>query len=188
MKRDEDNGSNNNTWNDSNETPFPSLSGMCPLNGSTNDDENAFSDLKSSFRNRLPLLGDDEPTPTNENRSFTPTVHIEAAPVENEIKFQLGGAITSVTVAQKTVPHSSGPLSIESSSTMTNSTIIFMEVNKLASELQNLSPTDSLASLDLDNIRPPSVMDCVSLSTVTCEFPASPQMSRQRKTSIPTLL
>lgn len=63
-----------------------------------------------------------------------------------------------------------------------------MEANKVAIELQNYSPTDSLASLDLDNIRPPSVMDCVSLSTVTYDVPItySPQLSRSRKKSLPT--
>lgn len=83
---------------------------------------------------------------------------------------------------------SSGPMSIDSCSTMTNSTIICMEANKVAFELQNYSPTDSLASLDLDNIRPPSVMDCVSLSTVTYDNPItySPQLTRSRKKSLPT--
>lgn len=106
--------------------------------------------------------------------------------LDTGIHFKLGGEvnhpITSTTFT------SSGPMSIDSCSTMTNSTIICMEANKVAADLQNYSPTDSLNSLDLDNIRPPSVMDCVSLSTVTYDAPItySPQLPRSRKKSLPS--
>lgn len=180
--------------------------------GSINDDENTFNDLKSSFSNRLVAVLD-EATPTNETREFVQKVSGTAGNTEirkkeadkvlqeasldatlrfddepdtirnEEIKFQVGGEVYTVN----SLPYlTSGPMSIDSCSTMTNSTIIFMEANKVANELQNLSPTDSLGSIDLDHIRPPSVMDCVSLSTVTCDLPISPQLSRHRKCSIPT--
>lgn len=69
---------------------------------------------------------------------------------------------------------------------MTNSTIICLEANKVAAELQSYSPTDSLTSLELDNIRPPLEFDCVSLSTATYDIPDtySPQKFRSRKKSL----
>lgn len=108
--------------------------------------------------------------------------------IGSEIRFQVGGEVHHAVGCCSLPFRSSGPISIDSCSTMTNSTIICMEANKVAIELQNYSPTDSLNSLDLEHIRPPSVMDCVSLSTVTYEIPAthSPQMSRSRKKSLPT--
>lgn len=83
---------------------------------------------------------------------------------------------------------SSGPMSIDSCSTMTNSTIICLEANKVASQLQNCAFNDSLSSLDLDNVRPPAEFDCVSLSTVTYDMPNtySPLPTRSRKKSLPT--
>lgn len=93
------------------------------------------------------------------------------------IRFQVGGptfrdhrlypaASVASTAATFHLAHASasGSFATHTSSTnMTNSTIIAQEANKVATELLNMqSLTDSLSSLDLDAIRPPSGMDTVS--------------------------
>lgn len=72
-------------------------------------------------------------------------------------------ASAAATFHLASVASPSGSFATNSSSNMTNSTIIALEANKVATDLLNMqSMTDSLNSLDLDAIRPPSGMDTVS--------------------------
>lgn len=113
-------------------------------------------------------------------------VEAEDTTPANGIHFQVGGEVQS-QLANGTITHqfvSSGPMSFESCSTMSSSTIIAMEANKLAHQfMQNM--VESTTSLDLDNVRPPSGMDCISLSGCPESTPLSPQLSRMRKKSLP---
>lgn len=106
---------------------------------------------------------------------------------EGPINFRVGGEVQQPQFRDNMSNYlSSGPYSVDTYSTMTNSTIIAMEANKLCTDLLNMAPmTDSMASLDLDNIRPPSAMDNISISTGYFDTPNSPQLSRLRKKSLP---
>lgn len=106
---------------------------------------------------------------------------------DGSINFRVGGEVQQPQFRDNMSNYlSSGPYSVDTYSTMTNSTIIAMEANKLCTDLLNMAPmTDSMASLDLDNIRPPSAMDNISISAGYFDTPNSPQLSRLRKKSLP---
>lgn len=104
----------------------------------------------------------------------------------NGINFQVGGEVQHTFRDNMSNYLSSHSFSFDTGSTMTTSTIIAKEANKLVVELLNMQTmADSTTSLDLDQVRPPSGMDCVSLSGFNVDVPFSPQLSRSRKKSLP---
>ncbi|XP_055379782.1 uncharacterized protein LOC129610948 isoform X2 [Condylostylus longicornis] len=118
--------------------------------------------------------------------------------ISNGIQFIVGGEVKLPQMTFSRMNHLSvsGPMSLDTSSTMTNSTIIAMEATKLANNLMRNMMTDSATSLDLENIRPPSCMESLSMSgcyevtaqngnTQQLQIPQSPQLSRLRKKSLP---
>ncbi|GAB0093088.1 uncharacterized protein DMENIID0001_081420 [Sergentomyia squamirostris] len=107
--------------------------------------------------------------------------------LENGINFQVGGEVFSGISHDSIQFISSGPLSFDPSSSMTNSTIIAMEAKKIVHQLGQYNPmTDSATSFDLENVRPPSGMDSMSAISGCYETPQSPNLSaRARKRSLP---
>ncbi|KAG4067863.1 hypothetical protein HA402_010549 [Bradysia odoriphaga] len=104
----------------------------------------------------------------------------------NGINFQVGGEVQHTFRDSLSNYLSPRSYSYDTGSTMTTSTIIAKEANKLVVELLNMQTmTDSTTSLDLDQVRPPSGMDCISLSGCNLDTPFSPQLSRSRKKSLP---
>lgn len=234
----------NNTWNEDtcpNDASFPSISMTVPMIASMNDDDATLSDtyLSRMDLNKSEIL--DEPTPTNETRTFILTdytnnkqtvfgtttatgdfsslgttntdyesdlggtsqpdsldtetrtlVNDDSSSAGSQINFQVGGEVQRSFRDHCSSNYlSSGPFSFDTTATtMTNSTIIAHEANKLVTELLNMQTmTNSSTSLDLDHIRPPSGMDTVSISgyyeSAAAVPPYSPQLSRSRKKSLP---
>jgi len=154
----------NNTWND--DVSFPSISLAPPMIGSTNDEVTFATDQI----NPLPEEKDekdgnnqlDDKTPTNEQYVFN-TIKNEACSPSPKVDFIVGGEIQSLN-SNKVNFISCGPASIDTlSSTMSNSTIVQVEAKRIANNLMNSKMMDSTTSLDLENIRPPSSMDSISL-------------------------
>ncbi|XP_059610049.1 adenomatous polyposis coli protein-like isoform X2 [Phlebotomus argentipes] len=107
--------------------------------------------------------------------------------LESGINFQVGGEVLS-SVNHNSLPFiSSGPMSFDPSSSLTNSTIIAMEAKKIVNELSQYNAmTESATSFDLENVRPPSGMDSLSAVSGCYEMPQSPNLSaRARKRSLP---
>lgn len=159
--------SGSNTWND--ENSFPSISLSAPMIGSTNEEITIATDQfypiqeeKSFDKDKNDL---EDKTPTNENYTFdaAPEAH---GPEEPFIAFKVGGEIGANSL-KKFNFLSNGPTSIETCSTMSNSTIVQVEAKRIANKLTSMTNKlmDSTSSLDLENVRPPSSMDCVSLSS-----------------------
>jgi hypothetical protein len=74
----------------------------------------------------------------------------------------VGGEIgTSLGVKSRINFLSNGPASMDTCSTMSNSTIVQVEARKIANKLQMEGSAASL--MDLENIRPPSSMDSISM-------------------------
>lgn len=210
------------TWNEdseANDVSYPSLSMTAPVITSLHDTDTSCSNTSNCIRYVAPV---DEPTPTNEYRSFTishtsaddadadgqpmsvdtvtlcsvdPPLHSEANGMcdgassdGSVINFQVGGHVQQPML--ETLPNylSTTPYSIDTYSSMTQSTMIAMEANKLRADLFNMSPlTDSMTSLDLDHIRPPSVMDNVSMSG-HLDAPNSPQLRMRKKSLQPGIM
>lgn len=128
---------------------------------------------------------------TTESRTI---VNDDFSTGSSQINFQVGGEVQHSFRDSVPAYLSSGPFSFDTSSAMTNSTIIALEANKLVTELLNMQTmADSSTSLDLDHIRPPSGMDTVSISgyyestAAAAASPGygSPQLLRSRKKSLP---
>lgn len=203
-----------NEDSDANEISYPSLSITAPIIASMNDTDTSSSNTSNVIRYesivKMQVVVD--PTPTNEHCSFIiPRTSIDCADghqlqpdsmnsdtdtlVENMgggtsndgsvINFHVGGEVQQSFGDNLSNYLSTSPYSVETYSSMTKSTMIAMEANKLRADLFNMSPlTDSMNSLDLDHIRPPSVMDNVSMSS-HLDAPNSPQLSGLRKKSLP---
>lgn len=161
--------SNNNTWND--ENSFPSISMSAPMIGSTLDEATIATDqiypmpeekiLEETSKQLL-----DDKTPTNENYRFD-VKNDEADGPSPKIQFKVGGEIGTQS-HNKINFVSYGPTSIETCSTMSNSTIVQVEANRIAKRLTSMTNRlmDSTTSLqDLENTRPPSSMDCISMNS-----------------------
>lgn len=157
--------SGSNTWND--ENSFPSISLSAPIMiGSTNDETTFASDNqvnpimlgKPTEQQNL-----DDKTPTNENYVF-PADECDAP--TPKIDFKVGGEIGAQSLSHKVnYSMSFGPMSIETNSTMSNSTIVQVEANRIANRINSMTSklVDSTTSLmDLERVRPPSSMDCMS--------------------------
>lgn len=175
--------SNNNTWNDDNS--FPSISASAPMIGSTNDEATIATDQVYTMpEERLPLEAEnnflDDKTPTNENYKFD----VADGPT-HKVDFKVGGEINHQAMSQLNFV-SFGPVSIETSSTMSNSTIVQAEAKKIVSKMTlmtNLLMDSTSSLMDLENVRPPSSMDCISLSSYQ-ECPMQQSPMRQAKKSL----
>lgn len=164
----------------------------------TNDMKNLLQEIQSNFSR--PCISHDEQF--LENASMDLTLKLIDCPSQpdsldtntfvndnsnsNGINFQVGGEVQQTFRDNMSNYLSSRSYSYDTGSTMTTSTIIAKEANKLVVELLNMQTmTDSTTSLDLDQVRPPSGMDCISLSGYNVDMPFSPQLSRSRKKSLP---
>lgn len=202
-----------------NEVSFPSNSWTTPNIAADGDDDDDATLSKDPPRptaeprsfilgdSHSELDGDDVIQGTSQPESLdTDTITLVGNDLihsESGIRFQVGGptfrdhrphpAAATFHLAVSSTGSSRSFTStdpITSASNMTNSTIITLEANKLATELLNMkSMSDSCNSLDLDAIRPPSGMDTVSgyfepsITTATAAGgpPFSPQLSRRKK-------
>lgn len=101
--------------------------------------------------------------------------YYDKPPNSNGINFEVGGEVKHAAFVQSTLL----PFGMTTS-------IIAREAHKVVDHLRNFSNqmTDSVTSLDLEQIRPPSAMDNLSMSGYF-EIPHSPQLSRNRKKSLP---
>lgn len=198
---DEDSGTNgkndsNNTWNEDtcpNDVSFPSLSVTVPMIASMNDDttisdppvngiieENFAFDIEANneFEYRsLPKSSSSLTQPDSLDSDTNTLVNTtDTHNSESTINFVIGGEVHHHNLCN-------GSPSFDS--TMTNSTIIALEATKLRTDLLNMQGiTNSMTSIDLDNVRPPSAMENLS----TCSYldtPNSPLIARRRKKSLP---
>jgi hypothetical protein len=158
--------SGSNTWND--EVSFPSISMSAPMIGSTNDEATFASDQNNPIpsddksQQQQPIL--DDKTPTNENYAFPTDEHDSPLP---KVEFKVGGEIGTQNSSGPKSFITFGPASIETNSTMSNSTIVQAEAKKIVNRINSMSNklVDSTTSLmDLEKVRPPSSMDCYSLT------------------------
>lgn len=145
--------SNSNTWNDENSFPSISMS-AAPMIASTND-EVTIDEVPDN----------NDKTPMNENFVFEPKI---GGPT---VDFLVGGEIQAQPLP-KLKFMSFGPTSIETCSTMSNSTIVQVEAKRIANKLTSMTNRlmDSTSSLDLENVRPPSSMDCISMNSFQVGF------------------
>lgn len=152
-----------------------------------------FESLSMQTMNTVEEVGTSQPnsletetdTLVNDEVVCTSSETMQSTELSSEgIRFHVGGEVKRVPLQTASAnPYlSSGPLSFGAPSTMTNS-IIALEANRLADNLMH-EMDQSTHSLDLDNIRPPSCMESLSMSGCF-EVPQSPQMSRLRKKSLP---
>lgn len=165
------NSISNNTWNDDNS--FPSISMSAPMIGSTNDEVTIATDQISSMPEEKPQSINqlDDKTPTNENYRFGDdfgSKDLNDGPSPSpRIDFKVGGEIGMQPIVTSMNFMSFGPTSIETCSTMSNSTIVQVEAKRIANKITSMTSRlmDSTNSLDLENVRPPSSMDCISLTS-----------------------
>lgn len=175
--------SNNNTWND--ENSFPSISLSAPMIGSTNEELTFATDQIHSMPEEkiddIPNQFIEDKTPTNENYTFTVANDEDPIP---KLDFKVGGEIGSASLSKINFL-TFGPTSLETNSTMSNSTIVQVEAKRIANKFTSMNHRlmDSTGSLDLENIRPPSSMDCISLTSYQEQQPSP---SRQSKKSLMT--
>lgn len=171
------NSISNNTWND--EISFPSISMSAPMIGSTNDEATFATDQIQPIPEEV-VDGNapsdlNEKTPTNEEFRFKP--------IESEkIDFKLGGEIHNNTGVKSKIPFlSCGPASLDTCSTLSNSTIVDKKIPRNQME----GSTTSL--MDLENVRPPSSMDSISLcSYQDLSIQQSPMRASLHKKSLMT--
>lgn len=154
-------GSLSNTWNDENSFPSISMSYPAPMIGSTNEEATIATDQVFPMPEEKVLLeiGNnvlEDKTPTNENYTFDVA---DGQPTQ-KVDFKVGGEIGAQSMVSSMNFMSYGPVSIETSSTMSNSTIM----NKMTSMTNRLMDS-STSLIDLENVRPPSSMDCISLNS-----------------------
>lgn len=177
--------SGSNTWND--EISFPSISMSAPMIGSTNEEATFATDQiypmseKKLVEPRNDLVLEDK-TPTNETYTFNVKENVETN--GPRIEFKVGGEIGPQSLTKLNFL-SYGPTSIETCSTMSNSTIVQVEAKRIANKLTSMTNKlmDSTSSLDLENVRPPSSMDCISLNSFQ---ESSVQQSPFKKKSLMT--
>lgn len=155
------NSISNDTWND--ENSFPSISMSAPMIGSTNDETTFVTDQIQPISEEV-VDGNspsdlNEKTPTNEEFKFKP---IGSDDEKLKIDFKLGGEIHNATGVKSKIPFFSyGPTSLDTCSTLSNSTIVQAESKNHS---KNYRMEGSCASLmDLENVRPPSSMDSISM-------------------------
>lgn len=145
------------TWNEDtnpNAISFPSISMTAPKIASMNDDDVTISESNAKSHYEMAISGFiEDSTPTNEQNT-------------GGIRFEIGGQINGSNFSEGKY----NPNSLEShdtTSTMTNSTIIAMEAEKIRTLIMNdQNRMDSIISLD--KVRPPSVMEKMNCSSY-CE-------------------
>lgn len=177
--------SNNNTWNDDNS--FPSISMSAPMIGSTNDEATIATDQICPLPEE-PIHHLDDKTPTNEHYTFT-LKDDEADGPSPKIEFKVGGECGPSSITKLNY-QSYGPASIETCSTMSNSTIVKVEAKRIANKLTSMTNRlmDSTTSLDLENVRPPSSMDCISLNSYQDTSYLQSPMKQAKKPLMPGLV
>ncbi|XP_055908567.1 uncharacterized protein LOC129943274 [Eupeodes corollae] len=150
-----------------------------------------FESLSMQTMNTVEEVGTSQPNSLETETDTLVNDEIAAVVSENEhltelssegIRFHVGGEVKQVPLPVASTNNYLTP-GFGVPSVMTNSTIIALEANRLADNLLN-DMTQSTNSLDLDNIRPPSCMESLSMSGCY-EVPQSPQLSRLRKKSLP---
>lgn len=131
---------------------------------SIDDDDVTLTDSKITFSISNDTWNED----TNLNEVPFPKMSQEAPVIESlydddtTISFEIGGKVNNQNVDD----HKVNGFDSHSTSTMTNSTIIAMEANKIRNQLLKDNKNDSIISLD--KIQPPSFMDKLSISSC-CE-------------------
>lgn len=187
-----------NTFSDLNN--FDCHNDGCEEQTPTNDTKNLLNEIQSNYSR--PCISHDEQLLENASMDLTlkcidcvsqpdsldTNTIVNDNSNSNGINFQVGGEVQHTFRDNLSNCLPSRSYSYDTGSTMTTSTIIAKEANKLVVELLNMQTyghADSTASLDLDQVRPPSGMDCVSLSGYNVDAPFSPQLSRSRKKSLP---
>lgn len=174
--------SGSNTWND--ENSFPSITMSAPMIESSNDEATFATDqvhpMQADRISKNEKL--DDKTPTNEKFKFNVQENDESN--GPRIEFKVGGEIGPQSLTKINFI-SYGPTSIETCSTMSNSTIVQVEAKRIANKLTSMTNKlmDSTSSLNLENVRPPSSMDCISLSSFQ---ESSVQQSPLKKKSLMT--
>lgn len=132
----------NNTWNDDtnpNAALFPEMSQPAPVIANSNDDDVTISETDGSrFEMATSELAEQSKSRSNSTSG-------------GGLRFEIGGKVNQINRTNSTT------------STMTNSTIIAIEANKIRSQLMKDDKNDSTVSLD--KIRPPSVMDKMNNSS-----------------------
>lgn len=179
--------SGSNTWND--ENSFPSISMSAPMIGSTNEEatiatDQIFSMPTETQKQQQQLL--DDKTPTNENFTFnTEEDQADGRRQQPCVDFKVGGEIGAQSLTKINFL-SYGPTSIETCSTMSNSTIVQVEAKRIANKLTSMTNRlmDSTSSLNLENVRPPSSMDCISLNSFQQESMVQQQSPFKKKSLV----
>lgn len=143
------------TWNEDsnpNAISFPSISMTAPVIASMHDDDDVTisdSNMKSRYEMASSEFIEDS-TPTNPQKTMG-------------ISFEIGGKINGNNFVSGNY-NCNDIDSHDTNSTMTNSTIIAMEADKIRTLIMNdQNRTDSIISLD--KIRPPSVMEKMTNSS-----------------------
>lgn len=157
----------NDTWNEDthpNAAPFPKMSREAPIIASMHDDDTTVSELNGS-RYEMASSGYIEDS--------TPTNNISDKKSASNVRFEIGGKVNQLNSGTFS---SNGYDSHSTTSTMTNSTIIAMEANKIRSQLMKDNKTDSLISLD--KVRPPSVMEKMNNSSYCDSFTGASSLNR----------
>lgn len=155
----------NNTWNEDtnpNAVSFPSMSRTAPVVDSMHDDDTTISELNCEG-SRYEMANSEfieDSTPTNNNnKTFSESISHKKSD-SNGLHFEIGGKVNPH--AAETY-HCNGYNSNSTTSTMTNSTIIAMEADKIRNQLIKDNKSDS--TISLDKIRPPSVMEKMNHSS-----------------------
>lgn len=164
-----------NTWNDDvNDVSFPSISRSAPVIASMKDDDTSNSGSNHGIKHDAMTNAEpsEEPTPTNEFK----TIIGNTADNGKQLHFDIGGEINQLNFTDigPNYIYSSSVNSFDTNSTMTNSTIIAMEANKIRTELMiNGNGDRSDSTISLDKIRPPSAMDKLSSCEPLSNGPSS---------------
>lgn len=165
----------NNTWNDEvNDVSFPSISRSAPIIASMKDDDTSNSDTNhgSKFEAETQSSPPEVPTPTNDCKTMVGDAEANG----KLLHFDIGGEINQLNFTDigPNYKYSSNANSFDTNSTLTNSTIITMEANKIRSELMCNGASDRTDSMiSLDKIRPPSAMDKMSSCEPLSNGPSS---------------
>lgn len=160
----------NNTWNDDdgnlNDVPFPKMSKTPPVIASMNDDDDT---TISEFNGSRYEMANSEFIEDNDKTLLSDLISDKKG---DEPRFQIGGIVNHMHSGQ----FGNGFDSHSTTSTMTNSTIIAMEANKIRSQLMKDNKTDSMISLD--KVRPPSVMEKMNNSSYCESFNGASSLNR----------
>lgn len=146
-------------------THFLSISMSAPMIGSTNDETTFATDQvhpipeESVDGNSHSTCDLNEKTPTNEEFKFKPIESEEKLRVD----FKVGGEIHNATGVKSKISFlSCGPASLDTCSTISSNSTIVKAGSKKSSN-NNLMEGSTTSLMDLENVRPPSSMDSISM-------------------------